>query len=246
MKESADKWLKPMNSVAGNLSDTTITGISIDTKDFEEALAYVQTGQFSGTSPTCTVKWQDSADDSTFADITGAVHDQVLLDSVSIVAQVDLTNIAFTIAAQPTNPARLNIIVTDTTSTITVGDLTIIGTRPPVRGESGNQAQTVVKAFTAGATVKTDEYWAAITSITASDFATLGGSSDELVEVGVENSGPLTPHAGRLNLSHLKRYIRAVATITGTTPVGEVVASLILSGIKDFPVFHTVPSEFSV
>ncbi len=246
MKESADKWLKPMCSVAGNLSDTTITGISIDTKDFEEALAYVQTGQFSGTAPTCTVKWQDSADDSTFADISGAVHDQILIESTSIVAQVDLTNIAFTIAASPTNPARLQVIVTDTTSTITVGTLTIIGTRPPARGESGNQAQTVVQMYTQGATNKTDEYWVTVTSITASDFATLGGSSDELIDVGVEKSGPLTPHAGRLNLTQLKRYIRAVATITGTTPVGEVVASLILSGVRDFPVFHTVPCEFSV
>jgi len=246
MKESADQWLKPMCSVAGTLADTTITGISIDCKDFEEALAYVQTGQFSGTDPVCTVKWQSSPNDSDWTDISGAVHDAVKLDPNLIVVSVDLTNIALTVAAQPTNPARIQAIVTDSTSTITVGTLTIVGTRPPVLGEIGNQAITEALTFTEGATKKTNGYFTTVTSVTASAFATLGGSSDETIVVGTENSGPLTPHMGRLNLTQLPRYLRAVATITGTTPVGEVVASLILSGAQDFPVVPVVPSEFSV
>lgn len=57
----------------------TLTGTGIDVQDYEGvALIVLNAGAASaGTDPTLDVKLQDSADNSTFADVTGATFTQV-------------------------------------------------------------------------------------------------------------------------------------------------------------------------
>jgi len=56
----------------------TVTGTGIDCQDYEGTMFGVQqVGTVSGTTPTLDGKFQDSADDSTYADITGATFTQV-------------------------------------------------------------------------------------------------------------------------------------------------------------------------
>jgi hypothetical protein len=56
----------------------TTTGTGIDVTDYVGSIAVVLSGKnVAGTSPTLIVKLQDSADNDTFADITGAVFTTV-------------------------------------------------------------------------------------------------------------------------------------------------------------------------
>ena len=60
-----------------DITETT-TGTGIDVTDYVGSIAVVLSGKnVAGTSPTLIVKLQDSADNDTFADITGAVFTTV-------------------------------------------------------------------------------------------------------------------------------------------------------------------------
>ncbi len=57
----------------------TATGAGVDITSYEGKLKVTLTvGTVGGTSPTLDVKLQDSSDNSTFADITGATYTQVI------------------------------------------------------------------------------------------------------------------------------------------------------------------------
>lgn len=57
----------------------TVNGVGIDLRDsqFNPFTAFLTVGAVSGTSPTLNVKIQESDDDSTYSDITGATFAQV-------------------------------------------------------------------------------------------------------------------------------------------------------------------------
>lgn len=67
-----------VNTITGGLITTT-TGAGVDTIGQVSASlnALLVTGTVSGTTPTLDAKVQDSADNSTFADVTGATFTQV-------------------------------------------------------------------------------------------------------------------------------------------------------------------------
>ena len=84
---------KTLLAPAARTSTTTGTGLDISTY---EGLALVQlaNGTTSGTSPTLDVKIQDSADNSTFADVSGYSFSQVtaaLTDPSTL--KIDLRNV---------------------------------------------------------------------------------------------------------------------------------------------------------
>ncbi|GAG47938.1 unnamed protein product [marine sediment metagenome] len=66
--------MKVASSIVAIDTTATINGASIDTEGdrFGELLVFYSLGIQTGTTPTSTVKLQDSADDSSFADIAGA------------------------------------------------------------------------------------------------------------------------------------------------------------------------------
>lgn len=98
------------------------------------------------------------------------------------VASVNLTNIAFTIAAQPDQPRNVTVTVTDTTPSINAGTITVVGF------DVANQPITEVFTFpgtpAASRTFTGVMMFAQITSITAANVAVLGGSGDETIVAG--------------------------------------------------------------
>jgi hypothetical protein len=265
MKGTAHQALKSVVSIAQNLTDAdSQPGAAIDCLGYDEALLELITGQFGGTAdPTLIVKWQESDDGVTWADITGAVHPTVLFDNNLIVASVNLTNaLTATIAAQPAKPSRIAVVITDTTSSITTGTVYITGTREANEqaGEVGDQAVAELLTYTSsgtsnGKTLRTTALFKTVTAVKFGlftditgtiDFATLGGSGDETVIVGVDNSGPSCPQVGRLNLINRKRYIAAYSTKGGSSPAGTFVAKAVLTKKHKLPVVQVVPISFNV
>lgn len=101
-----------------------------------------------------------------------------------IVTVVNLTNTALTIAAQPAFPSYITFTIVDTTPSITAGTVTIVG-----KDRFGNTITEVANYANTGLTYRSVNAFAYVTSVTTAAFATLGGSGDETIIVGVE---PLT------------------------------------------------------
>ena len=92
---SAD--IHPLHSTLANLLPTaartaTANGTGVDVTDYEGmAEVVLDSAAGTGTSPTQDVKLQDSADNSTFADITGATFTQVVKAASQQNISVDLS-----------------------------------------------------------------------------------------------------------------------------------------------------------
>ena len=213
-------FIKPVYSVLSTVTaiSTTLNGAIIDKLGFDTIQAFLGCD---GLPLDGVIDWKvqhgNIAAGTDMADISGAVGLTLEVTDDTIVANVDLVDGAQTIAAQPTNPSRLRIEVTDTTPSITVGNVVIVGygVVPVPAGlhtpeELKVQPLTETVAFTAGAIKTTSGIFSSITSITTDSFATLGGSSDEKIEVGVDNSAGV--HIGHLDGIHTKRYIRLALT----------------------------------
>lgn len=67
----------------------TTNGTGVDTLGYTSAMVVLEVGAVSGTSPTLDVKVQESADNSTFTDVTGATFTQVTAANNSQVLRVD-------------------------------------------------------------------------------------------------------------------------------------------------------------
>ena len=123
--------------------------------------------------------------DSTFSKLTSAGISMYaggaanVANDDAIVTSVDLTNTSLTIIGQPDQPRQLVITITDTTPGITIGNITIVG-----KDKDGGAVTEIIDcADGAGEYTSTYKYYT-VTSITTAAFATLGGSSDELIKVG--------------------------------------------------------------
>ncbi|GIW70326.1 MAG: hypothetical protein KatS3mg101_1073 [Patescibacteria group bacterium] len=64
-------------------------GISVDTQGYNSAAVILEVGAVSGTNPTLDVKLQESADGSTWADISGATFAQVTAANNSQILRVE-------------------------------------------------------------------------------------------------------------------------------------------------------------
>lgn len=250
MKHTADFWSDMRISILGNASSDN-TGNAIDCKGAEEALCFYVQDTMTGSTPTNIVKWQDSLTTTSgdFADITSAVHKTATINLASVVAVVNLTNVALTILAQPTNPSRLIITVVDTTPGIVAGTITIVGYRPPTLNEGLSPvavSETISCAAGAG-TYRSTYVYTSVTSITTSAFSVLGGAGDETIKVGEDNTGYGQVHLGRINLVNRKRYLRAMNTHGGSA-AGIMMAGLVLFGQRYRPAPHALGAtpEFSI
>lgn len=73
---------------------STQTGTGVDTLGYNSAVALLEVGTVSGTTPTLDVKIQDSADNSSFADVTGLTLTQVTASNNSQVLRIEGLNTA--------------------------------------------------------------------------------------------------------------------------------------------------------
>lgn len=71
----------------------TGNGTGVDTQGYDDAMVVLETGAVSGTTPSMTVKIQESDDNSTFTDITGATFTAVTASNNSQVLRVTELNI---------------------------------------------------------------------------------------------------------------------------------------------------------
>ena len=74
---------KPVVSLRPDARTTTEDGIGVDTSRFSSCSVVLEVGTVSGSSPTLDIKIQESDDNSSFSDITGAVFTQVIASDKS-------------------------------------------------------------------------------------------------------------------------------------------------------------------
>jgi hypothetical protein len=210
-------FIQPRLSFAGLVTDGEVDGAAVDTRGFEQIQACIAVDQLPLDG---VVNWKvQSVDDlagSNPVDLVGAVGDVITVTDDTIVANVNLTNVAFTVAAQPPTPSRLRVEVVDTVATITVGDVTISGL------DENGKAQSEVLLFTAAAIVTTSGIYSQVDSVVAANFATLGGGGDETIEVGIDNSSGV--HVGRIDGTQAPRFLRIITFPTQVGATGNYAA----------------------
>lgn len=90
MRELKDN-IKQLVSIRPQTLTASANGIAVDTQGYEEAVALLEVGAVSGTSPTLDVKIQESADGSTgWTDITGKAFTQVTVSDNEQKLKLDL------------------------------------------------------------------------------------------------------------------------------------------------------------
>lgn len=67
-------------------------GSTVDTQGYHDAMAVLEVGAVSGTSPTLDVKLQESDDDSTWSDVSGYTFTQVTATDSSQVLRIENLN----------------------------------------------------------------------------------------------------------------------------------------------------------
>mgnify|MGYP001573032664 FL=1 len=84
--------IKAAFTIRAVTATATATCTGVDTLGYNSAAVALEVGVVSGTSPTLDVKIQDSADNSTFADVTGLTFTQVTATGNSQILRVDGLN----------------------------------------------------------------------------------------------------------------------------------------------------------
>lgn len=70
MNHGSRLTLRPTASLTPQTTDTTVNGSGVDLYGAEAALVYIQTGTFTGTSPTAKYKIQESDDNSAWSTVS--------------------------------------------------------------------------------------------------------------------------------------------------------------------------------
>lgn len=76
-----------------NAVTATANGTGVDTQGYADGMVILEVGTVSGTTPSMTVKIQESDDNSTFADITGATFTAVTASNSSQVLRLSELNV---------------------------------------------------------------------------------------------------------------------------------------------------------
>jgi hypothetical protein len=71
----------------------TTNGTGVDTQGYNDAVAVLEVGAVTGTSPTMTVKIQESDDNSTFSDVSGLTFTQVTASNSSQLLRISELNV---------------------------------------------------------------------------------------------------------------------------------------------------------
>ena len=86
--------IKASFSFRPNRVTATANGTGVDTQGYEDGMVVLEVGTVSGTTPSMTVKMQESDDNSTFADITGSTFTAVVASNSSQVLRLTELNLA--------------------------------------------------------------------------------------------------------------------------------------------------------
>lgn len=79
--------MSPASSIVAQAVTAPVNGAAVDLQGFDGALILIDAGTFSGTTPTATVKIQDSPDSTTWTDVAAAN-----LIGGALPATIDTTN----------------------------------------------------------------------------------------------------------------------------------------------------------
>jgi hypothetical protein len=183
---------------------------------------------------------EGSDDNSTWAAIAGTAFDAFERDDDEIAAAANLVNGTHTITNQPLTPSRIILTVVDTTPSITVGQLVVVGT-----DGYGNALEETVDIAAGAGVYFTDGFFASITSITGQNLATLGGGGDETLEIGVDNTGIVSVLTGRIEGVHAPAYLR-IAKATGGSATSDVFGWFEFSEYREKRVEQLVADAFNV
>lgn len=85
--------VKAVFSFRPNRVTASANGTGIDTQGYNDAMVILEVGAVSGTSPTLDVKIQESDDNSTFTDVSGATFTQVTASNSSQVLRLSSLNV---------------------------------------------------------------------------------------------------------------------------------------------------------
>jgi len=81
--------IKALNSLRPQAITANTNGSSVDTQGYNSAAVILEVGAVSGTSPTLDVKIQESADASTWTDVSGATFTQVTAANNSQIMRIE-------------------------------------------------------------------------------------------------------------------------------------------------------------
>jgi hypothetical protein len=87
--------IKALFAIRPGRYTTTQTGAGVDTFGYNSAALVLEVGTVSGTTPTLDVKVQDSADNSSFADVSGLTLTQITASNNSQILQIDGLNSSY-------------------------------------------------------------------------------------------------------------------------------------------------------
>lgn len=139
----------------------------------------------------------------------------IAAELISVKAAATPANGAITIAAQPDYPRKLQIrivIGTTTTTAITAGTLTLVGTNP--------QGQTITEFISliqnASATLQTANAYAHLTSGTVAGYVASGSGTGNTLGIGVSAQLGLPLPAGFTNLNVFKENVDNADEVVGT------------------------------
>ncbi len=88
--QTIKELIKSIFSIRPVALTSSADGTGIDRLGFDDAMFMLEVGAVSGTSPTLDVKIQESADNSTFTDISGATFTQITAADKSATLRVNL------------------------------------------------------------------------------------------------------------------------------------------------------------
>jgi hypothetical protein len=157
--------------------------------------------------------------------------------TTTYVATVDIANAAQVIAAQPDFPRKVQIVVTDANSSITVGQITIVGVG--ARGQALNQTFDISNQGTK--TYTTADAYATITSITVANLAGALAGSDKIAAGPTNALGLPAPSAPTpSNFTVYKENLAATNETVGTVDAtaGTVIPSTPPDGTKTFSFWY--------
>jgi hypothetical protein len=255
---------KPLVSLDQLTASADANGIAVDCLGAREAVLSVRIPGYGGTLPTIDIHWEESADGVTWADIVGAVHNQIAQIPERIVAAADMGDKAYTIAAQPTYPSRLATLVVDANDSTSAHKVTIVGTGwksindylataypTPANSYQANCDAVAISYVFNLATMLKARYiipgyiWKTVTSATGSNSA--GNAAGDTFQLGIDNAYQIV-HQGYLDLTKRKRYIRAVSVKGGAGQLGAMSAEVLLSrgGNLGTPINQAIPVEFAL
>ena len=254
MKFSADQYVVPVLSdihIAGGATgaQASIDRFALGLRSFHEIEAVLlPSGQFDD-ADSVTIAVEHSPDNSAFS--TLGTFKAITNDDNGLVAAFALT-VNSNKATDPLGeaatlvgaaaaillaaPQQLDIVLTDTTPSVTELDIRVTGT------DADGNAQVKSYAFTGGGAVITAESWKTITEVRSINGVGVVASGDEVLDIGITNS--IKAHVGRVDGVMANQFLRF--NVTASAGATQTVTSMLnFLNAKNLKVKQPYGSDFS-